>query len=129
MVLAVKDNRPVNLDLATFKGLPITAVASFPHRITGVILFGAIGFLLWALQQSVASPASFNELKALLGLPVAKFVTWVILSSVLYHFVAGIKHLILDLGIGETLQGGKVLAIGTMLISGVLIIAAGVWLW
>ena len=128
MVFAVKDNRPINLDLTTIK-LPITAYASFPHRITGIILFGAIGFLLWALQQSVASPASFNELKVLLGLPVAKFITWVILSSLLYHFVAGIKHLIMDLGIGESLEGGKVLAVGTMLISGVLIIAAGVWLW
>lgn len=58
----MKDNRPVNLDIGTIK-LPITAYASILHRISGVVLFVAVGILLWMLDASLASEESFNSLK------------------------------------------------------------------
>ena len=36
---------------------------------------------------------------------LAKLILWGILSALLYHLVAGIRHLIMDMGIGETLRG------------------------
>lgn len=128
MMANVNDKRPVNLDLTTIQ-FPVPALASIAHRIAGVALFVAIPILLWLLDRSLASPESFAETKELLTAPFAKLVIWLILAAVLYHLVAGIKHLIMDMGIGESLEGGRRGAILTFVISAVLIVLAGVWLW
>jgi len=57
------------------------------------------------------------------------FITWGLLSALGYHFVAGVKHLIMDMGIGETKEGGNVLAILTILLGGATVVLAGVWVW
>ncbi|MEL0065487.1 MAG: succinate dehydrogenase, cytochrome b556 subunit, partial [Gammaproteobacteria bacterium] len=44
-----------------------------------------------------------------------------------YHFVAGIKHLIMDMGIGETLEGGQFAAKTTLFFAAILIALAAVW--
>lgn len=38
---------------------------------------------------------------------LAKLVIWGLLSALLYHLVAGVRHLVMDAGVGETLEGGK----------------------
>ncbi len=124
----VNDKRPVNLDLTTIK-FPVPALASISHRIAGVALFVAVPILLWMLDRSLASPESFAEMKELLDTGLAKFVLWGILAAIAYHFVAGIKHLIMDWGIGETLEGGRRFAIAGFVVAGVLMILAGVWVW
>lgn len=124
----VNDKRPVNLDLTTIK-FPIPALASISHRIAGVALFVAVPILLWMLGRSLASPESFAEMKELLDTGLAKFVLWGILAALAYHFVAGIKHLIMDWGIGETLEGGRRFAIAGFIIAAVLMVLAGVWVW
>lgn len=121
-------NRPVNLDLTTFS-FPLPAITSILHRISGVLLFVGVGFLIYALDKSLANAASYNELQVLLSGNLVKLITWVIISALLYHFVAGIKHLLMDLGIGETLEGARTGAILTMVISAALIAFAGVVLW
>lgn len=124
----VNDKRPVNLDLTTIK-FPIPALASISHRIAGVALFVAVPILLWMLDRSLASPESFAEMKELLDTWYAEVVLFGILAAVAYHFVAGIKHLIMDWGIGETLEGGRRFAIAGFIIAAVLIALAGVWVW
>ena len=113
-----RDKRPVNLDLGTID-LPVTAYASIAHRITGVAMFFSSFALLWALDQSLASEASFLALGDMLGSPLAKLAIWLVASVMSYHALAGIKHLIMDAGIGETMQGG---VIGARL---VFVLAAG----
>lgn len=124
----MQDNRPVNLDLTTIR-FPVTAISSILHRISGVVLFAGVALLLWALGESVRSEEAFNQLKSCLGTGLGKLITWGILSAVIYHFVAGIKHLIMDTGIGETLEGGRRLAITTLAVAAVGIALAGVWIW
>ncbi|MEX1034198.1 MAG: succinate dehydrogenase, cytochrome b556 subunit [Cellvibrionaceae bacterium] len=122
------DKRPVNLDLTTIR-FPITAIVSITHRISGVVLYAAIAVLLWMLQASLASEESFLALKDLLGHPLAQFVLWATLAAIAYHLVMGIRHMIMDLGWGESLKGGRrgaQLALGCALI---LIVLAGVWVW
>lgn len=121
-------NRPVNLDLSTVK-FPITAIASITHRITGVILLGGVLILMWMLDVSLTSEEGFVSIKDTLSAPLAKFILWGVLSALAYHSAAGVRHLIMDMGIGETLKGGKIGAALTMIISAILIAAAGVWLW
>ena len=40
--------------------------------------------------------------------PLCKFILWAVLAGLAYHTVAGIRHLIMDFGIGESLNGGQI---------------------
>jgi succinate dehydrogenase / fumarate reductase, cytochrome b subunit len=124
----VKSQRPVNLDLRTIK-LPITGVTSFLHRVSGIILFLGLGFMLYALSKSLGSEEGFADVKATLTSPLAKFVAWGLLSALLYHLAAGVRHMIMDMGIGETLEGGTLGSKIIIAVSAVLIVLAGVWIW
>lgn len=94
------NKRPVNLDLGTIR-LPITSYVSILHRVSGVILFFAVAIFLWMLESSLASEQSFTDLGTLLSNPVCQFVIWGSLAALAYHAVAGIRHLIMDFGVGE----------------------------
>ncbi len=120
--------RPVNLDLTTVS-FPLTALVSITHRISGVILFAGIAVLLWGLQASLQSEESFLELKNQLTNPICQFILWATLAALAYHLIAGLRHLIMDFGIGETLEGGKRGAQVAIFLSVVLIILAGLWVW
>ncbi len=128
MKKAVNSKRPVNLDLRTIK-LPVTAYTSILHRISGVILFLGIAVLLFALDKSLSSEEGFEQVKACLTSPLAKLVIWGLLSALLYHLVAGVRHLVMDAGVGEALEGGKRGSKIVIAIAVVLIVLAGVWVW
>ncbi len=124
----MKDKRPVNLDLTTIH-LPLAAYTSITHRISGVIVFVGIAILLWLFDMSLSSEASFNHLKELAESGLYKFVLWGILSALCYHMVAGIKHLLMDAGIGESKEAGPRGAKITIFVSLILIVGLGVWIW
>tara|TARA_B100001250_G_scaffold83856_1_gene69209 strand:- start:3487 stop:3861 length:375 start_codon:yes stop_codon:yes gene_type:complete len=124
----VNTNRPKNLDISTIE-LPVSAKASILHRISGFALFFAVAFMLCALDASLESEQSFAELAAAMDSVLAKLITWGILSALGYHFVAGIKHLLMDMGIGESKEGGRTGAIVTLISGVVVVILAGVWVW
>lgn len=124
----MKDKRPVNLDIGTIH-LPLAALTSITHRISGVILFAGIAILLWLFQRSLETEASFNEVRAFFESPLLKFIVWGALSALCYHMVAGVKHLLLDAGIGETREGGPLGARIVIAVSAVLIILMGAWIW
>ena len=128
MKTTVKSNRPVNLDLTTIT-FPLPALVSIVHRITGVALFVGVGLLLWGLDLSLASEESFNSLVECLDGVFVTLVLWAILAGLIYHIVAGCKHLLMDMGIGETLEGGQLGAKIVVVVSTVLILAAGIWIW
>ncbi|TFH73162.1 succinate dehydrogenase, cytochrome b556 subunit [Gammaproteobacteria bacterium LSUCC0112] len=124
----MKDNRPINLDFKTLR-LPLPAITSILHRISGVIIFGGVFVLLWLLSSSLQSEAGFQDVQAWLAMPLVKLVVWAILAGLLYHLVAGVKHLVMDMGIGETLEGANTGAKLVVVVSVVAIVLAGVWLW
>ncbi|SEP75027.1 succinate dehydrogenase / fumarate reductase cytochrome b subunit [Pseudomonas cuatrocienegasensis] len=85
--------------------------------------------LLFGLDKSLTSAEDFAEVKECLTSPLAKFVIWGLLSALLYHLVAGVRHLIMDMGIGETLEGGKLGSKIVIVVSAILIALVGVWVW
>lgn len=109
--------------------MPIGAIASITHRITGVGLFVAIGFLLWALSVSLDSEAGFETVQAVMTHPLAKFIAWGTASFVLYHLIAGIKHLFMDAGYFETKESGPAASKVVIVLSVVGIVLLGVWVW
>lgn len=124
----MNSKRPVNLDLGKFH-FPLPAITSILHRASGIIIFIGMGFLLYGLDVSLEGQSGFNAVNDLLTSFLAKLIIWGILSALLYHLVAGIKHLLMDMGIGEELQSGRIAAKATLVISVVLIVLAGVWIW
>ena len=83
--------------------------------------------MLYALDLSLSSEEGFISLKAMMTSPLGKLVTWGLLSALAYHFVAGIKHLVMDMGVGETLEGGQFAAKLTIFFSAALIALAAIW--
>ncbi len=126
--MSASRERPVNLDLTTFS-FPITAIASILHRVTGVILFFGSFILLALLGLSLESKAGFANAIALLENGFIAFIIWGVLAALAYHFAAGIKHLIMDMGYGETLESGPLFAKVSIGASVVLMVLAGFWVW
>ncbi len=120
--------RPVNLDLTAFR-FPLPAITSIIHRVSGVALFVGVAFLIYALDLSLSGEQGFAQVKECLDGFFAKLVIWGIVSALIYHLVAGIKHLLMDCGLGETLEGGQLGAKVTIVVSVVAILLSGVWIW
>ena len=124
-----QNSRPINVgigDLLSFRW-PITAISSITHRVAGVVLFIGVAFMLYALDLSLSSEQGFISLKEMMISPLGKVITWGLLSALGYHFVAGIKHLLMDMGVGETLEGAQFAAKTTLFFSAILLALAAVW--
>ena len=124
----MKDKRPVNLDLFTIKQ-PLPAIASILHRISGVVVFVGVALLLYVLDKTLSSEEAFIAVQDFLDGAFVKLIVWGVLSALIYHFVAGCKHLLMDMGVGETLQGARIGARLVLVISAILIILLGVSIW
>ncbi len=81
------------------------------------------------LDRSLSSESGFEQVGALLQHPLAKLILWGVLSALLYHLVAGIRHLFMDAGVGEGLESGLLGAKIVLVVSAVLIVLLGVWIW
>ena len=127
MLPVVDKKRPVNLDFGTIK-FPITACVSILHRVSGVVTLFALAILLWLLDQSLASEQSFEAVSNILSYPIAQFLIWGSLVALAYHTVAGIRHLVMDLGIGEeSFNSGRISAWIAVVIAVVLITVLTGW--
>ena len=81
------------------------------------------------LDMSLDSEAGFAHLQEVMQMPHAKFILWAVLAAVAYHLVMGLRHLVMDLGYGETLKGGRATATVAVVVAVILIVLAGVWVW
>ncbi len=124
----MKKQRPVNIDLTTIKMHP-AANASILHRISGVIMVFAIGILLWTLSISLSSAEGFAQIQGYLDGIFFKFIIFGCLSALTYHLLAGVRHLLMDLGKFEELVSGNTTAKLVMFLWLVISAVIGVWLW
>lgn len=124
----MKKQRPVNLDLTTIK-LPSAGKASILHRVTGVAMFFALIFVVWAWATSVGSQDGFNLVKELLGGPIGYIIALGTLSALSYHFIGGVRHVIMDMGHWEELQSGNTSANVSIGLWIVVTLILGVVLW
>ena len=127
--MLVNQKLPVNLALYTMR-FPITALVSITHRVTGVLLYLLMPVLLLALQYSLTSIEYFNWLAYMLhNSNLTKFLLWLAASAFFYHVVAGLRHLLMDLHIGESHQGGRIGAALVFSISIAIALVLGWQLW
>jgi succinate dehydrogenase / fumarate reductase cytochrome b subunit len=124
----VKKQRPVNLDLTTIK-LPPAGRASILHRVTGVAMFFALLFVIYAWAISISSEEGYNSIIQAMDAWYGKIILIGTVSALLYHIIGGIRHVIMDMGYWEELESGTLsanIAIGSWF---VISIALGVVLW
>ena len=101
-----KHKRPKNLDLLSIR-LPIGGVVSILHRVSGVLLVLTLPIAVLLLQQSLYSPERYDQVVAYLGtLPARVFLTCIAILLA-HHFLAGVRHLLLDLDIGISRSNGR----------------------
>ncbi len=109
------DHRPVYIDLRKIN-LPVSALISITHRLSGMyVFFITLPLMLALIYFSTKSEDSFNDLslflkdyKFILGFIVLSFcILW-------YHILSGVRHLIMDAHIGESLLASKYSAIFTI---------------
>jgi succinate dehydrogenase / fumarate reductase cytochrome b subunit len=121
--------RPVYLDLFAIRQ-PLPAIVSILHRISGALMFVVgIPLLLWFLQRSLASPAAFAASMAPFSAPFGKLVLLILAWCYLYHLLAGLRHLALDLHIGIALAPARRSAALVLALSVLLALIVAVRLW
>ncbi|WP_153102278.1 succinate dehydrogenase, cytochrome b556 subunit [Paraburkholderia hayleyella] len=128
MAEAVKKPRPEyrNIGLGqilTAYRLPLAVRVSILHRISGALLFVFLPFLLYLFDQSLTSEISFEMFRALLSNTLVKLITLVLAWAFLFHFCAGIRHLVMDMHFGVSKKGGKQSSIVVLSVSSLLTIA------
>ena len=109
--------------------MPVTAVASILHRITGIVLFVGAFYLCWLLDLALGGAGGFRAAAGVVDGWLGKVALWVVLVSLAFHLFAGVRHLLLDFHVGDSLKGARV---GTWVVFGLAGVAAlglGVWLW
>lgn len=127
MNLSRLKSRPKNLNLFTIH-FPIPAIISILHRISGFILFLLIPFVLWGLDYSL-SLSGFETIQHWFDNFFVKFIVWLLFVPFCYHLVAGIRHLLMDVHIGDQLKSGRMGSVLVLIITLLFVILAGVWLW
>ena len=100
----MNQSRPVYLNLFKIR-LPVTGIVSLAHRVSGVLLFLAIPFLIYLVDLSIESPEGYQSAINWLQNPVVMFIQLVLVWSLAHHFFAGLRFLLLDFDIGVTKSG------------------------
>lgn len=113
-------------DLASYR-LPIAGIVSILHRISGVVLFLLMPFLIWMFDHSLTSEVSWDVLTSVFQAGVGFLPGWflklVVLGlawAYLHHFMAGVRHLYMDATHSVTKEFGRSSAVATLVVSLVL---------
>jgi succinate dehydrogenase / fumarate reductase cytochrome b subunit len=121
--------RPEFRNINAFKDLPsyrwpLASLVSGMHRISGAIMFLLMPFIIWMFDNSVSSEISFAKFKfafnvGMLGLPgfLWKLLALALIWAYLQHFIAGIRHLYMDVNHAVSKEFGRSSALATLVLS------------
>lgn len=101
-----KKSRPIFLNLLQIR-LPIGGVLSIVHRITGVVLSLGIPAALYLFELSLSGEQGFQAAMAQISSPLGRFVVLILFAILIQHLLSGVRHLLLDLNIGESRGAAK----------------------
>jgi succinate dehydrogenase / fumarate reductase cytochrome b subunit len=109
--------------------LPLPGWVSILHRISGLMLFFAVLWLLFMLDRSLASEQGFEAMRHYLGLVPVKLSLLALIWAYCHHFCAGIRFLFLDLDRGVDKATARLTSIVALVASFALTAWLGVKLW
>ena len=112
--------------------LPLAGIVSILHRISGALMFLLMPFIIWMFDTSLSSEFSYERFTAAFGAGIGfvpgwfiKLVALALIWAYLHHFIAGVRHLIMDATHSVSKQQGHSSAIVTLTLSVVLTVALG----
>lgn len=115
--------RNINItDLASYR-LPLAGIVSILHRVSGLLMFLLLPFIVWLLDNSLSTEISFGVFTAAfdggLGVPgvLVKLVALALIWAYLHHLIAGLRHLWMDATHSVTIKHGHSSAVVTVAIS------------
>lgn len=123
-----KKLRPRHLYLTSTR-LPLPALVSILHRVSGFVLFLVIPLLLLVLKASLQSQQQFDAVVRMLAHPIAKLLLAMLLLAGFHHVLAGMRHLVLNMRWGHGLAHVRRSSFLVLALDAVLLICAAVWLW
>ncbi|MEJ8849032.1 succinate dehydrogenase, cytochrome b556 subunit [Variovorax rhizosphaerae] len=111
-------------DLRTYR-LPPAGIVSILHRISGFLMFLLLPFIIWMFDTSISSEISFEKFKAAFNSGLGfvpgvliKLVALALIWAYLHHFIAGLRHLWMDVSHSAvTKEFGKTSAMATLFVS------------
>ena len=121
--------RPVYRNINAFKDLPSyrlppAGIVSILHRISGLIMFLLLPFILWMFDNSLTSEISYDSftnifVAGFLGFPAwfVKLGVLVLCWSFFHHLIAGVRHLWMDATHSVSKQQGHNSAVVTLALS------------
>jgi succinate dehydrogenase / fumarate reductase, cytochrome b subunit len=117
-------NINVFTDLPSYR-LPAAGIVSILHRISGFLMFLLLPFIIWMFDTSISSEISFARFTSVFergtGFLAGWFIKLVVLALIwayLHHFIAGLRHLWMDISHSATTKEfGKSSAVATLALS------------
>jgi len=110
-------------DLPTYR-LPAAGWVSILHRISGLLMFLLMPLIIWLFDNSISSEISFAKFSAAFNVGLGfvpgwfmKLVALALIWAYLHHFIAGVRHLYMDMTHSVTKEFGKSSAIFTLALS------------
>jgi succinate dehydrogenase / fumarate reductase, cytochrome b subunit len=103
---AVK-NRQIGITQIVRYRLPLAGFVSICHRLSGAFLFFLLPFILYRFEQSLSSSLHFASFKVFASHWLVKWVIVLSVAAFSFHFLAGIRHLLMDMHWAVTKQGGR----------------------
>jgi succinate dehydrogenase / fumarate reductase cytochrome b subunit len=99
-------SRPVFFN-PTQIGLPVGALTSILHRVTGISLAISVPLVIYLLDLSLQGPQSYERVLTLFDHWACRSVTIVLVWVLAHHLLAGIRHLLSDVDIGSQLPAAR----------------------
>jgi succinate dehydrogenase / fumarate reductase cytochrome b subunit len=106
MGAASRRRRPVFLNLAQIQ-MPVGALTSIAHRLTGIFLALGVPFAIHLLDLSLQGPQSYALVTALFDDVAFRVVAIVFVWVLAHHVLAGIRHMLSDVDIGSQLPAAR----------------------
>jgi succinate dehydrogenase / fumarate reductase cytochrome b subunit len=117
---------------ATKYRLPLAAWVSILHRVSGGLMFVLLPFVIWLFDVSVTSEISYERFTSAFSAGIGfvpgwfvKLATLGLIWAYLHHFIAGVRHLWMDMTHSVTKAHGKNSAVVTLVLSLTLTAALG----
>lgn len=92
-------SRPRFLNLLLIR-MPVGALTSIGHRLSGVLLFLSIPLAAFLLDLSLQGPDGFAQATQLLASPLLRFIQLLLAWSLVHHALAGLRFLLIDVEVG-----------------------------
>ena len=98
--------RPVFFDLTRIQ-MPVGALTSITHRVTGIVLALGIPYGFYALHLSLDSAQSYERLTRMANTGLFKAALILFIWALSHHLLAGVRHLLMDIGVGARLASAR----------------------